>query len=429
MAGPIVVLFTRDLRVRDHPALREACARGSAVVPLFVLDPALCARSPNRTRFLLDCLRSLDEELRRLGGRLLVRLGSVAEETARLAHEIRASAVHVTADVTGLAAARVARLRRELPGVELRLFPGSAIVEPLAVAPRGGGPFRRFTPYHRRWLAAPRRQPLAPPGRVSVPPGLVGAPLPPPPPGTSPDLPEGGERAGWRRVEAFLPRLDRYAEHRNRPDLAATSGLSPYLRFGCLSPLEVETVCGPLPGAGAFLRQLAWRDFFRQLVAADPALTRRSLRPGPPRRAAPGVLEAWREGRTGVPLVDAAMRQLRLEGAIHPRARMVAAAYAVRDLGLRWQVGARWFDQLLVDGDAAVNAGNWQWVAGVGTDPRPGRYFDPVRQARRLDPEGAYVRRYVSELAGVPAPLVHAPWQDADVLLRHGYPARLDPVA
>ncbi len=402
MAGPVIVLLTRDLRVRDHPALWEACARRSLVVPLFVLDPQLLARSANRTTFLLGSLRVLDEALARLGGRLIVRRGGVAPETAGLAREIGASAVHLTEDVTGTAKARVEALRRMLPGVEVRTFPGSAVVEPGVVQPTGGGAFQRFTPYHRRWREAPRRAVLPPPGRVPVPPGIRSDPLPEPPAGASPDLPEAGEPAAHRRLDAFLERLDRYGDARDVPAAEATSGLSPYLRFGCLSPVEVEATCEGLPGAEPFLRQLAWRDFFRQLVAARPKLTTRSLRPRPRPVLAwrEEDLAAWREGRTGVPLVDAAMRQLLLEGWIHPRARMVAAAYLTQGCGVPWQEGARHFDRWLVDGDPAVNAGNWQWVAGVGTDARPGRRISPARQAERFDPDGAYVRRYVPELRG-----------------------------
>jgi deoxyribodipyrimidine photo-lyase len=425
MPDTVLVLFTRDLRVRDHPALHEACERGSTVVPLFVLDPDLLARSVNRARFLLDSLRALDGELRRRGGRLVVRRGHVATEAAAVAREVRAGAVHLTADVTRTSAERLEILRRTLPEVEIRTFPGSAVVEAGSIAPDGRVAYQRFTPYFHRWSEAPRRAVLPPPGRVPVPPAIDSDPLPTPPEGGAPALPEGGERAAWRRLDAFLERLERYDAERDRPDLAATSGLSPYLRFGCLSPTELWETCRGLPGADAFLRQLAWRDFFRQLVSAQPELTHRGLRPRAPAPEVPGGFDAWREGRTGLPFVDAAMRQLQREGAIHPRARMVAAAHAARDLHVPWQRGARWFDELLVDGDPAVNAGNWQWVAGVGADPRPGRRFNPARQARRFDPDGAYVRRHVAELRDVPAPLVHAPWTDRELLRRHGYPAPL----
>jgi deoxyribodipyrimidine photo-lyase len=426
MPGTVVVLFTRDLRARDHPALWEACARGSSVVPLFVLDPKLCGRSANRTRFLLGSLRALDEELRRLGGRLVVRHGDVAAEAAEVARAVRAQAVHLTADVTRTSAERWRALRRALPQVKIRAFPGSAVVEAGSIAPDGRDAYQRFSPYFRRWCEAPRRAILPPPGRVPVPPRIEGETLPAPPEGGSPSLPEGGERAAWRRLDTFLERLERYEDERDRPDLAATSGLSPYLRFGCLSPNELWATCRPLSGADAFLRQLAWRDFFRQLAWAQPEPTRHGLRPRAPGPEVPGGFDAWREGRTGLPFVDAAMRQLRREGAIHPRARMVAAAYAARDLHVPWQHGARWFDQLLVDGDPAVNSGNWQWVAGVGADPRPGRRFNPTRQARRFDPDGAYVHRYVTELRDLPAPLVHTPWADPELLRRRGYPAPLD---
>ena len=421
MTAPTVVLFTRDLRVRDHPALREACARRSPVVPLFVFEPRLLVRSANRTTFLLRCLRSLDADLRRLGGRLVVRRGEVAHQAAMLAREIGASAVHLSADVTRTAAARIETLRRLLPDVEVRAFPGGAVVEPGAVQPTGGGAFQRFTPYYRRWCGAPRRNVLAPPARLTVPPALRSEPLPAPPSAASPGLPEGGTDAAHRRLEAFLQRIERYGADRDLPAADATSGLSPYLRFGCLSPRELEAACDGLPSAGPFLRQLAWRDFFRQLVAARPELTTQSLSPQVERSWDAEDLALWQEGRTGMPFVDAAMRQLRLEGWIHPRARMVAAAYLVQGCRVPWWEGARHFDRLLVDGDPALNAGNWQWVAGVGTDARPGRKISPVRQGRRFDPQGVYIHRYVPELRSVPAPLVHAPWEDDRILERMGY--------
>jgi deoxyribodipyrimidine photo-lyase len=222
-----------------------------------------------------------------------------------------------------------------------------------------------------------------------------------------------------------------YGEARNRLDLDGGSRLSPYLRFGCLSPLEVEARAHDLPGAAAFVRQLAWRDFFRQLLSTDPTLTTIDLRPPPADRGHrhPGALEAWTRGMTGVPLIDAGMRQLRQEGWMHNRARMVTASFLTRRLGVPWQEGAAVFARLLLDGDPANNAGNWQWVAGTGTDPRRMRSFNPVRQAIRCDPDGTYVRRWVEELRDVPTPLVFRPWRDPERTEALGYPRPIFPIA
>jgi deoxyribodipyrimidine photo-lyase len=209
----------------------------------------------------------------------------------------------------------------------------------------------------------------------------------------------------------------------------ATSRLSPYLRFGFVSANEVAHRGSRVGGAEGFVRQLAWRDFFGQLLRHDHRLAWTDLRTGPELAPPPldpsQALKLWKEGLTGLPLVDAGMRQLRREGWIHNRARMVVGSFLTRRLALPWQEGARHFMRHLVDGDPANNAGGWQWVAGTGTDPRRSRSFNPVRQARRFDPRGEYVRRYVRELADVRGPLIFAPWQDPALLQSHGYPEPL----
>jgi deoxyribodipyrimidine photo-lyase len=427
-----VVLFTRDLRVHDHPALVEACRTSDEVVPLFVLDPRLLGRSPNRDRFLLESLEDLDASLARRGGRLFVRSGEVVAETLAVATEAGCASIHVAADVTPYARARAAALETACrgAGIDLRVVPGvHDVLEPGAIHPADRSAYRVFTPYHRRWAAEARGAVLDPPRRVTTPAGL-GPGARPDPAGVRPDAadaPRGGEAAARRRMHAFLGR-EIAAYGRSRNDLAAdaTSRLSPYLRFGCVSARETAVRAGGVgdPAEG-FLRELAWRDFFRQLLAADPALAHADLRSaGGAAPAAPaGAFEAWCEGRTGVPLVDAGMRQLRREGWIHNRARLVAASFLTRRLGVPWRLGERHFARLLFDGDPASNAGNWQWAAGTGTDPRRTRTLNPVLQARRYDPDGAYVRRYVRELDAVPAPDVLAPWTAPGVLARTGYPA------
>lgn len=433
-----LVLFTRDLRVHDHPALVDAVRSSDEVVPLFVLDPALLARSPNRARLLLEGLRDLDRALRGRGGRLILRRGDVAETALRVAREAGVRRVLVTGGVSRTAVSREVRLERELRalGIELRVLPGAYAVEPGAVATSSGGAYRVFTPYYRAWLGAPRRSVLPPPRAVRVPPEIPSEPLPDPAQVRidAEDLLRGGEEAARQRLDRFLRRgLSRYGERRDALEEGGSSRLSADLRFGFLSATEVAVRAATLPGAEAFLRQLAWRDFYAQLLRHDPRLAWRDLRPGPARPAPqldPEVaLEAWRRGRTGLPLVDAAMRQLWREGWMHNRARMVVASFLARRLAIPWQEGARLFARLLADGDPASNAGNWQWAAGTGTDPRPGRTFNPVRQARRFDPDGTYVRRYVDELADVPPPLIFAPWREPALLASRRYPAPIVPVA
>jgi deoxyribodipyrimidine photo-lyase len=431
-----LVLFTRDLRTHDHPALSRACREANQVVPLFVLDPALLGISSNRTRFLLESLLDLDRSLGRLGGRLFARRGPAPSEAIGVARTARCSAIYVTADVTAYARRRQLALAAGCAhlGVDLHLCPGHAVVEP-AAAPAGRDGYRVFTPYFRAWTERSRREVLPVPSHLSVPDDLDPGPELDPRSITPDalDLPPGGERAGRRRLHRFLgSELATYARGRDDLSTEGTSRLSPYLRFGCVSANEVAARAKGLPGADAFVRQLAWRDFFRQLLSQDPALAWRDQRTGSggydPSAPVDAWFQAWCEGRTGVPLVDAAVRQLRREGWIENRARMVAASFLTRRLGIPWQLGAGHFSRFLVDGEPANNAGNWQWVAGTGANPRRGRVLNPVRQARRHDPEGAYIRRYVCELSDVRAPAVFAPWTDPALLRRTGYPRPLVPV-
>ncbi|WP_433425075.1 cryptochrome/photolyase family protein [Microtetraspora malaysiensis] len=419
----VIVLFTRDLRVRDHPALTAACARGGHVVPLFVLDPKVPAG--RRAGFLTDCLADLRASLRARAGDLLVRRGDTVAETMRLAAEVGASEVYASADVSALARGRERRLAGERIG--LRLFPGLTIVPPRELLPSGGGDhYRVFTPYWRAWAAHPRRPVLPAPSRVPLPPGLEHGLEHGLEPG---DLPghaphpalRGGEPAARARLELWRREgLDGYAD--GHDDLAGdrTSRLSPYLRFGCLSPLEAACVA---PVEHPFVRQLCWRDFFHQVTLAFPAIGRRDYRPRPRRwRDDAEAVSAWKAGMTGIPIVDAGMRQLLAEGWMHNRARMIVADYLVNHLGVDWRVGAAHFFDLLLDGDVADNGGNWQWIAGTGNSPRPGRVLNPLRQARRFDPVSGYIHRYVPELSGLVPAEAREPWRIGGV---RGYPAPL----
>ncbi|MFE7133250.1 cryptochrome/photolyase family protein [Streptomyces sp. NPDC057638] len=426
-----VVLFTSDLRLHDHPPLRAALDRSDQVVPLFVQDSDVRAVGfdvPNRRAFLADCLADLDTGLRERGGRLVVRTGRVADEVAAVVGETGATEVHLAAGVSRYAALREERLRAALAERECALVVHDAVVTvvpPGAVTPSGSDHYAVFTPYFRRWSQERPRDPLAAPRRISVPAALAGdardgtAPGAPARSGaTAPALPPGGERAGRRRMSAWLRRgIDAYEERHD--DLAgdATSRLSPYLHFGALSATElVHRARGRGgPGAEAFVRQLCWRDFHHQVLAARPESAADDYRDRGDHwrsgRAAEADIAAWKTGRTGYPLVDAAMRQLLHEGWMHNRGRLLAASFLTKTLYADWRVGARHFLDHLVDGDLANNQLNWQWAAGTGTDTRPNRVLNPVAQARRFDPDGAYVRRWVPELAGLTAPDIHQPWR------------------
>jgi deoxyribodipyrimidine photo-lyase len=362
-----IVLFTRDLRVRDHPALAAAAERAEQVVPLFVHDVGIRAGT-NRRAFLRHALAELDASLRGLGAALVLRSGDVVAETVRVAGEVGAEAVCISEDVSGYAQRREVRLGRELGRIPLEVFPGVTVVPPGLLTPSGGGDhFRVFTPYFRRWQSTDRRPVLPRPRRLSVPPGLDPPPV---------------QAKRWP----------------GEPYLSAR------IHFGSVSPRELVDELPP-----ERVRGLAWRDFFHQLLAARPETAREDLRPRGDRwRESERDLQAWKEGRTGYPIVDAGMRQLAQEGWISNRVRLIVASFLTKDLYLDWRAGAEHFFELLVDGDVANNVGNWQWVAGTGADTRPNRVLNPTLQAKRFDPDDAYTRRWIPELgtSDYPPPIV-----------------------
>ncbi|MFI1017163.1 cryptochrome/photolyase family protein [Streptomyces sp. NPDC020965] len=430
-----VMLFTSDLRVHDQPALRAAVRGADEVVPLFVVDRGVRRAgfdTPNRRAFLADCLASLDAGLRERGGRLVIRTGEVTEQVCRVVTETGAAAVHIAAGVSGYAKRREDRLRGALKEVRCALHAHDGVITALPpgeVTPADRDHFAVFTPYFRRWEEAGPRAALAAPRAVRVP-ELPGHPLPrrTAVTGVSPGVARGGEREGRLRLSAWLahPRggADAYEERHDDLPGDTTSRLSPHLHFGTLSATELVQRARKRggPGAEAFVRQLAWRDFHHQVLAARPDAAHTDYRTrGDHWRSDEKEIAAWKEGRTGCPIVDAGMRQLLHEGWMHNRARLLTASYLTKTLYTDWRVGARHFLDLLVDGDLANNQLNWQWAAGTGTDTRPNRILSPLAQAKRFDPQGDYVRRWVPELAELAGASIHRP-QDLDGPTR----ARLD---
>ncbi|MFF0743612.1 cryptochrome/photolyase family protein [Streptomyces sp. NPDC004111] len=423
-----VVLFTSDLRVHDQPVLRAALRGGHEVVPLFVIDDGVRAAgfaAPNRQAFLADCLASLDAELRDRGGRLVVRTGDVVRETARVVADTGASAVHVAGGVSGYALRRERRLRTALAPYDCELAVHDAVITALppgAETPSGSGSdhFAVFTPYHRRWAAAGTRPVVAAPRVVRVPEWVASDPLPSREKAgdLSPGLATGGEQVARKKFNSWLADassgIQAYEDRHDDLPGDATSKLSPYFHFGCLSPVEAVQRAQQKGGAGAeaFVRQLAWRDFHHQVLAARPAASWSNYRERHDRwRSDAKEIEAWKAGLTGFPVVDAAMRQLAHEGWMHNRGRLLVASFLTKTLYVDWRVGARHFLSLLVDGDVANNQLNWQWAAGTGTDTRPNRILNPLAQAKRFDPHGDYVRRWVPELAEFEGSAVHQPWR------------------
>lgn len=418
----------RDLRVRDQPALIAALAEARTVVPVFCFDDRLLQgrhRSGPRTQFLLESLTDLDRSLRGLGGGLVVRRGDPAKELSELALQVGAATVHACVDVSPFARVRDRRVKEQLAthGIALRGHPGLFAVDDLAaVRTSTGDPYTVFTPFYRKWLALPRREVGEPPDAVPhLPVDLERGRIPELGElGLSQSLAEpapGGERAGAAALRRFLDRnLRGYRSGENELGEERCSRLSPYLHFGCLSARAVEQQLPDGRGAGAFRRQLAWRDFYAHVLRSFPGNAREEHQ-----RRYRGRIDwidderpatAWREGQTGYPLVDAGMRQLKAEGWMHNRARLVVGSFLTKHLGVDWRLGERHFMSLLLDGDEASNNGGWQWIASVGVDPQPvfKRIFNPARQQERLDPDGTYVRRYVPELRAVPDAYLAEPW-------------------
>ena len=405
-----LVWFRADLRLGDNPAWDAATSAHEMVVALFVVDPVLWdASGPHRGDQLAAHLAALDRRLGEWGGRLRVRRGDPRRVVPAEAAAVGAARIYWNADATPYAMGRDAAVAGR-PGDAAEVHAGRYVHAPGTVRTAAGGPFQVFTPFFRAWQARPWDPwPEPGPAAVAADPGegvpAGGVPLMAP-----------GEEGAATRLEAFQERVARYQDERDRPDLDTTSRLSADLKFGTISPRTVAAALAGRGGGGeAFVRQLAWREFYAHLLAAFPGTRRRALRAeydGVAWRDDPAGFAAWAEGRTGYPFVDAAMRQLRAEGWIHNRARMVAASFLVKDLLIDWRLGEEHFLYWLVDGDVAQNVGNWQWVAGTGADAAPYfRIFNPVSQGRRFDPEGVYVRRWVPELAGLPAPAIHSPWE------------------
>jgi len=417
----------RDLRLNDNQALENARRQATTVIPVFILDPRLLASSyvgESRLAFLLDGLRSLDASLRDRGSALIIREGDPMDALVALREETGAEGIFAEADISPYARHRDQRLKRELP---LTLVPGVTIHPCANLHKADGSPYTIFTPFSRMWRSLPfPGSPFAAPEYLPAVPPLPSLVIPSAP-RQPPDSPfVAGEAESLRRLAAFTDlTISRYAEQRDRMDLDGTSGLSPYLRFGMISArqaawaareAEARAMNSPArQGAEIWLTELIWREFFAAILFHFPYVRRMAFRPGlrnVPWRNAPADFAAWAEGRTGYPVVDAAMRQLNAIGWMHNRARMIAASFLTKDLLIDWRLGESYFMQRLLDGDPAANNGGWQWTAGVGADAAPYfRVFNPVLQGRKFDPHGDYVRRWAPELAAVPAKFIHEPWK------------------
>lgn len=455
-SAPVMMWFRQDLRLADNPALLAACASGQPVLPVYILDddtPGAWKLGGASRWWLHMSLYALGEELSERGVPLVLRRGRAVDAIPALAAEIGAAAVVWNRCYEPFAVARDTHLKASLASAGFRAESHNAnlLYEPWEVKSAGGTPFKVFTPFWKAALQAGAPAPHAP-----APKKLEGATAPgedlaawrltP----TRPDWAAGlrgtwspGEKGATARLDTFLDHgLPGYGSRRDRPDLDATSRLSPHLHWGELSPrqvwraVEARVAVDPALRADAdkFLSELGWREFASHLLFHSPSLPDENWRsefdrfPWSPDETA---ITAWQRGKTGYPIVDAGMRELWATGFMHNRVRMIVASFLIKDLLVHWRRGEEWFWDTLVDADLANNAAGWQWVAGSGADAAPYfRVFNPVTQGQKHDPQGAYVRRWLPEIAALPDEYIHAPWTappevlaGAGVVLGRTYPA------
>ena len=425
---PAILWFRRDLRLHDLPALLDAAADDGDVLACYVLDPRLKASSgPRRLQYLYDALRDVRD---RLDGRLLITRGRPEQRIPNLARAVDASAVHISADFTPFGRRRDDAVRDALGDVPLEESGSPYLVSPGRVTKGDGTPYKVFTPFYEAWRSHGWRAPAdsGPTSARWIDPADVRDGV---------DLPDAGveleraagEKAARSQWKRFVENgLGEYAESRDRPDLDGTSRMSAHLHFGTIHPRTMAADLGRGKGAQAYLRELAFRDFYASVLHAWPDSawwnwnkTFDTIEVDDDADAKK-LFEAWKAGRTGYPIVDAGMRQLAETGFMHNRVRMIVASFLVKDLHLPWQWGARWFLEQLVDGDLASNQHGWQWAAGCGTDAAPYfRVFNPTTQGAKFDPDRRYVKRWVPEVDddSYPDPIVDHAAERQEALRRY----------
>lgn len=429
----------RDLRLGNNLALQTALESAREVIPVFILDPTLTGAertARSRLSFLWEGLKILRGSLREKGADLVVRRGNPREELTALVNQTGARVVHAEEDFSPYARKRDGQIQKE---ISLRLHPGLMIAHPESIEKNSGGPYQVYSYYMRKW----KEQLPGLPGKIWLPPERIPFPSGIP----AGEIPDGsqilssfpfppGESEARNRLQAFVegdpPPIYRYDQDRDRPDLEGTSTLSPYLHLGMLSIREAVRAAmlaiqdapdsSGRESAGVWLKELIWREFYLSILYHFPHVLDNNFQPDYdhiPWRNDPREFTAWKNGRTGYPFVDAAMRQLLERQWMHNRSRMIVASFLVKDLLIDWRWGEEWFMKNLMDGDLAANNGGWQWAAGTGTDAAPYfRIFNPISQGKKFDPRGTYIRTYLPECSAVPDRYIHTPWEMPEDLQR-----------
>ncbi len=456
----------RDLRLTDNPTLHSALepfdqtqGKPGDVLPVFIIDPAFSSQSPRRKNFLYEGLSSLHKNLQTCRSYLIIRSGKPVDVLRQLIQETNATTIFAEEDYTPYAYKRDSLVASQLP---LQLISGQTVHHPDFVKKADGTPYTIYTPYSKVWKSLLQEIKLIPaPKTINTPANIFSEPLPEFV--TNPLFPAGEKEALLRlnrfatentdasRTEKNLlkisvdsvhsvvgsfPPIYQYAEARNRMDLDGTSSLSPYLRFGMLGLRQAVRTAQQAQGLGRnaeekhgteiWLNELIWREFYIQILYRFPRVRQNAFNASLANiqwRNNETEFSAWKNGLTGIPIVDAAMRQLKEIGWMHNRARMIVASFLVKDLLIDWRWGEAWFMENLLDGDLAANNGGWQWTAGTGTDAAPYfRIFNPILQSAKFDPDGNYIRKWVPELSGLNAKEIHAPWEK-DIKV-NGYPEK-----
>ena len=421
MSTRSIIWFRRDLRISDHPALVAALSESDEIVPVFIIDSKLIERTgSNGLAYLAQSLQHLDASLDK---KLQVIAGQPIDVLKKLQEKYNAQSVHISAEYEPISAAQDVEIEKS--GIKLvRTGSAYAVAPGRVLKPSDQTPYRVYTPFYRAWLTHGWRKPEQKPKSITaVTPDSDSRQFPDWKVPTGVSITEAGEAAANERFKHFQKNgLDNYDEARNLAGIDGTSKMSAHLTWGEIHPRTLLAPLGQSKAHEVFRKEIAWREFYADVLFNNPHTETDYYAPqfAKMRYDKPGKqFKAWREGNTGYPFVDAAMRQLLAEGWMHNRTRMVVASFLVKDLHLEWQLGERFFREHLVDYDVASNAHGWQWTAGCGTDASPYyRVFNPVEQGKRFDENGDYVRKYVPELAHLNGIEIHEPWDVLDGYLK-----------